>query len=283
MKKGNLKRVAAVAPLILIGAAVAYMASAASAQDPTIDGTFCSSPTIPPSMFCMQATFNGQTAEGYTGHEAALTLAPGTYTLTVHDNSSAHDFVFRSCPGVTTSCAPGTGSSQAITSLADNCTIPTDTCVTGVSTSLDLTAGTYRLYCNAGLGGPFYHEGRGMFVDIVVAANAGSNLKGANLENALQPNVDFRGANLSRADGDGGNFSGAQFEGANLSGSSFVNANLTGAALQDSNLQGANFTGANLTGADLDRANVYKVTWSNTTCPDGTNSNADGGTCKGHL
>jgi hypothetical protein len=29
--------------------------------------------------------------------------------------------------------------------------------------------------------------------------------------------------------------------------------------------------------------NFNKVTWSNTTCPDSTNSNADGGTCAGHL
>jgi hypothetical protein len=29
--------------------------------------------------------------------------------------------------------------------------------------------------------------------------------------------------------------------------------------------------------------NVTGVTWSNTTCPDGTNSNNDGGTCTGHL
>jgi len=29
--------------------------------------------------------------------------------------------------------------------------------------------------------------------------------------------------------------------------------------------------------------NFTKVTWSNTTCPDGTNSNNDRGTCTGHL
>jgi len=44
------------------------------------------------------------------------------------------------------------------------------------------------------------------------------------------------------------------------------------------------FAGVNLKGATVNAAtNLNKVTWSNTTCPDGTNSNADGGTCTGHL
>ena len=38
-------------------------------------------------------------------------------------------------------------------------------------------------------------------------------------------------------------------------------------------------TGADLTGANLHRADLTGVIWSNTTCPDGTNSNNDGGTC----
>jgi hypothetical protein len=40
---------------------------------------------------------------------------------------------------------------------------------------------------------------------------------------------------------------------------------------------------ADLGGATLAGANVNGVTWSNTLCPDGTNSTADGGTCAGHL
>jgi len=35
--------------------------------------------------------------------------------------------------------------------------------------------------------------------------------------------------------------------------------------------------------AALTGANVNGVTWSATTCPDGTNSDADGGSCAGHL
>jgi len=49
------------------------------------------------------------------------------------------------------------------------------------------------------------------------------------------------------------------------------------------NLKDANLTGATLVGADLKGANVKGVTWSHTVCPDGTNSDANGGTCLGHL
>jgi uncharacterized protein YjbI with pentapeptide repeats len=51
----------------------------------------------------------------------------------------------------------------------------------------------------------------------------------------------------------------------------------------DANLADANFTNDNLTGADLTGANLTGVTWSNTTCPDGTNSNTDGDTCNNNL
>jgi hypothetical protein len=30
-------------------------------------------------------------------------------------------------------------------------------------------------------------------------------------------------------------------------------------------------------------ATLFGVTWNNTTCPDGTNSNGDGGTCVNNL
>ena len=92
---------------------------------------------------------------------------------------------------------------------------------------------------------------------------AGCNLFGLNLTNAQLPGANLSGANLNKA---------------NLSG-----ADLVGADLAHANLNGANLTGANLSGADMTGTNLNKVTWSDTTCPDGTNSNADGGTCTGHL
>jgi hypothetical protein len=88
----------------------------------------------------------------------------------------------------------------------------------------------------------------------------------------------LHGLNLTDA-----NLAGANLTGANLSDANLTGANLAGANLTGANLAGANLTGANLTRAHLVFANLNEVTWSNTTCPDGTNSNADRGTCIRHL
>ncbi|WP_280875148.1 pentapeptide repeat-containing protein [Streptomyces pseudovenezuelae] len=66
------------------------------------------------------------------------------------------------------------------------------------------------------------------------------------------------------------------------------NAKLVGVDLRDAELNGANLdhtdlTNALLTGADLTDASLTDVTWKNTTCPDGVNSNKAGNTCAGHL
>ncbi len=140
-------------------------------------------------------------------------------------------------------------------------------------------------------------------VVVIGAKLQGSNLQGADLQGAGLQGVDLRGANLQRADGSGANFAGADLQGANVQRGTFMHASFAGASLQGANLQGddltgasladANLTGANLQGANLTDAtlagatvagaNLQKVTWSNTTCPDGSNSNADGGTCQSHL
>ena len=60
---------------------------------------------------------------------------------------------------------------------------------------------------------------------------------------------------------------------ADLSSANLNNADLTGA-----NLSYADLTGANLFGADLD-----DVWWSDTICPDGTNSDDNGDTCVNDL
>ncbi|MEU4424692.1 pentapeptide repeat-containing protein [Actinoplanes sp. NPDC024001] len=66
------------------------------------------------------------------------------------------------------------------------------------------------------------------------------------------------------------------------------NAKLSGAFLRDADLRnakldGADLTGADLTGADLTGASLVKVTWSRTTCPDGSLSEENNNTCQGHL
>lgn len=135
---------------------------------------------------------------------------------------------------------------------------------------------------------------------------AGANLTGANLKNV----------NLAGADVQGTIFTGVTWPGlesgdivgtpaslpANFSlvdayivgpDASLISANLAGANLSGTDLAGADFglatldhanlTGANLTDAFLDEASLTGVTWSNTTCPDGTNSDNDFGTCVNNI
>jgi hypothetical protein len=102
----------------------------------------------------------------------------------------------------------------------------------------------------------------------VVTSTPCSSLAGCNL----------RGLNLTGAQLAGADLSGANLNGADLSGADLSGANLSGANLNKANLTGANLSGANVTGA-----NFNKVIWSNTTCPDGTSSDADGGTCTSNL
>jgi uncharacterized protein YjbI with pentapeptide repeats len=89
---------------------------------------------------------------------------------------------------------------------------------------------------------------------------AGCNLSRFNLSDAKLAGADLQGANLNRA---------------NLTGAALTGANLTGTNLNRANLMGTNLTGAIVT---VD-TNFNVVTWSGTTCTDGTNSNNDGGTC----
>ena len=55
-----------------------------------------------------------------------------------------------------------------------------------------------------------------------------------------------------------------------------TNANLSNSYLFETNLTGANLSGADLTGSYLRYAILTDVAWSNTTCPDGSNSDTNG-------
>jgi uncharacterized protein YjbI with pentapeptide repeats len=106
--------------------------------------------------------------------------------------------------------------------------------------------------------------------DLTDANFSGSNLFGAVIDGTNSAiNANFTNATLSRSQLDNLNLSGA-----NLTGASLAQADLWGA-----NLTGANLTNANLQGADLTGANLTDVIWSNTTCPDGTLSDNNGGFC----
>ena len=70
--------------------------------------------------------------------------------------------------------------------------------------------------------------------------------------------------------------------GLNLRGAKLVGAFLRDVDFRNAKLDGADLTGADLTGANLEGATISGVIWVGTTCPDGTNSNANQNTCAGH-
>ncbi|MEX1102817.1 MAG: redoxin domain-containing protein, partial [Dehalococcoidia bacterium] len=105
--------------------------------------------------------------------------------------------------------------------------------------------------------------------------------------------IDFRGcvldgARLDRHTMNAASFAGVSAAGARMAFVQLNNGDLSGADLSHSDLVRAglpwtNFTNANLLGADLTNAITRGATWNNTICPDGTNSDANGGTCVGTI
>ncbi|HLK43872.1 MAG TPA: alkaline phosphatase family protein, partial [Thermoleophilia bacterium] len=120
-------------------------------------------------------------------------------------------------------------------------------------------------------------------VDVAGMNLSGQLLTGLDLAHAAAAGVNLSGATLSHGFLVDANLNGADLEGANLAAADLNGADLHFASLQSATLTGADLTGADLYGANLTRTRLSGVIWSNTTCPDGSNSNQDGNTCKGHL
>ncbi|MCP4544736.1 MAG: pentapeptide repeat-containing protein [Chloroflexi bacterium] len=139
-----------------------------------------------------------------------------------------------------------------------------------------------------------------------------ADLSGVTGSSVSMSGVDLSGANLSEADlrlvnGAGANFTGANLSDAALSGAILGNANFRDADLTGANIRGAGLRNADFTGADLSDATLWAVyapradftnanlegavisgitwgaTWSNTICPDGTNSDDNLRGCRGHM
>ena len=113
---------------------------------------------------------------------------------------------------------------------------------------------------------------------------AGANLNGGELTGAYLVGASLQGANLNKSDVEGAFLDAANLTGANLNKADLAGALLNGATLEGANLNGSDLSGANLTGADLRDANLHGANltgtvFSDTTCPDGSNSSDDGGTC----
>ena len=91
------------------------------------------------------------------------------------------------------------------------------------------------------------------------------------------------GVDLQHSQFEGDEFSGdvfgpgISFGDSDVSGVDFTGSDLTGVDFTDASVQySTNFTDADLTGADFTGANVSDAIWSNTVCPDGSNSDTNG-------
>jgi uncharacterized protein YjbI with pentapeptide repeats len=124
----------------------------------------------------------------------------------------------------------------------------------------------------------------------------GDNLAGANLQGAILTGNDMKAvesgditttpaelpANWSLRDGYLiGPYAGLNL--ADLAGVDLTGADLQYADLGQADLAGANLTNVNFHGAALSPADLTGATWSNTICPDGTNSNNHQGTCANNI
>jgi hypothetical protein len=160
------------------------------------------------------------------------------------------------------------------------CTTYTTNCTVSGLTNGDTYAVSVRASNSAGLGKP----SAAVKVRPSTTQNCSYFDPYANLQSCDLTNLNLSNVNLTAAD-----LSGTDLLQANLTAVSLIDANLTGADLVQADLTGADLTGADLTGADLTGANLTdtvlsRVTWSNTTCPDGTNSDENSGdACANNL
>jgi hypothetical protein len=106
----------------------------------------------------------------------------------------------------------------------------------------------------------------------------GANLIGGSL---VDWNLSF--AVLTRANLSGDDAQGAKFTHSDLQMATITHTSLADANLFGTDLKGANLSDSSLSGAVVKYAHLSGITWSNTTCPDGTNSNNDGDTCVNNL
>lgn len=167
-------------------------------------------------------------------------------------------------------------------------------------------AGTHATHCSGAVDPRYTFEYTAGTLTIEKAATSvgltstvGAGVKGQPLTfmAAIAVSVSFAGAtvntvNLQDAVLIGADFTGATVVQSNLSGTNLTNAVLKNASFTDTTFRNATFTGANLSGATfagatlkdaigLNTATLTGVVWTQTTCPNGSNSGSAGGTCVG--
>ena len=141
--------------------------------------------------------------------------------------------------------------------------------------------------CAPGSGPDFSNQ------DLVQPVFTGQGLMCADFTDASVAQGDFTGVNASLAVFTRANLAQPEFQNTNLSQATFIDAELAQPTFESTNamfvdFSGATFAqpvfdGANLLGSDMQTATIVMPTFVDTTCPDSTNSDDNGGTCIGHL
>lgn len=114
----------------------------------------------------------------------------------------------------------------------------------------------------------------------ISASSATSSLDYSNqsLESTVFLGADVRGVSFANAV-----LSDADFSDALAAESDFSGAQMNDAIIDRADFRGADFTDADLSNAFFRDTDLTGAVWSNTTCPDGTNSDDNGGTCDGRF
>ena len=209
----------------------------------------------------------GSTVSAYVRDTTPPTInVPGTITAkgTSPNGAVVTHTVTASDPDdtATISCSPASGSVFPIGWTTVSCTA-TDTAGNSSSASFLVVVSSPSADCNL----VHYPSSKGVL-----------NLKNANLSGCY-----LAGANLAGANATSANLTGTYLDHANLSSANLTQASLQRAWLANANLSSTKLNFANFTGAKTTGAIFTGASWVQTTCPDGTNSNNDGGTCAGHL
>jgi plastocyanin len=141
----NTKSVAILLATALSTAMNAAPAAADSDMGRQLTAQYCTNPmAMPKPGACIALTDGVQTAHGYTDSpDRTLRTRPGTYWLTVTDNSPFHNF----------SLAGPDGSDTDLTGITDT--------PGAVTVKVNLTEGHWVLFCEP-------HRAMGMYVDILV-------------------------------------------------------------------------------------------------------------------
>ena len=95
------------------------------------------------------------------------------------------------------------------------------------------------------------------------------------------PYIDYSGMSIGTGFA-GENMSFSSFDSAELS-IAFDQVDLIGATFNQTDLDDVEFSRSNLTGAIFNQVDFTDVIWSDTICPDGTNSDDNGNTCENNL